>query len=172
VIGAVTVACTVGEAGHPSEVTGNGVYAAPGYVALGYQVMEGATYLTATGDVGYSPPVAATNQDGMTFPLTKDQVVLTETWRNTPASELAAVQPAIDRAILNARLGAIANPTLEQQIEINKQARDATHLVADDTAVWYDLQLKPVDRIGLEASYEVAVTTLSLPRNINLEAPP
>jgi hypothetical protein len=95
--------------------------------------------------------------------------VLAEAWHNTSASEIAEGNRYVAAAVGAARLAAVDNPTIQQQLAAQAAARAAQSIIRDDTSQWYELQLRAVDKAGLEATYELTVSVLSIPRMIDLE---
>jgi hypothetical protein len=96
-------------------------------------------------------------------------VVLREEVHGSPAAEEAALAPAIAAAVEAARM--TGEPTLKNQTDEQRQARAGLADALKHSALWYELQLLPVDEEGLEATYELQVSPLHLPQQIDLAAP-
>ena len=75
-IGNVTIQCAIGHDGTVSASAGTPAYVDAGYVDTGYQVYTGQT-AAPFADVSYSIPVL--QPGGLVYPLTKDQVFVSET---------------------------------------------------------------------------------------------
>ena len=82
-----------------------------------YQQFTGVVQALSDGtdDVGYTPPVENAIDDGIVFPLTADQAILTNTFHGSQEAELVAIQDAItlsriddDRACVGVLLAATA----------------------------------------------------------------
>jgi hypothetical protein len=168
-LGNVTIGCVPGNGGAPTPVDGVPVYVDEDVLEDGIQAYEGGSGIAASGDVAFSLPAAASNDAGLQFPLTRDQVVLREEVHGSPAAEEAALAPAIAAAVEAARM--TGEPTLQNQTDEQRQARAGLSDALKHSAVWYELQLLPVDEEGLEATYELQVSSLYLPQQIDLAAP-
>lgn len=70
----VTIGCAVGTGGTVEAAAPSEIYISDGYLAGDYSEGIGGTVLAGT-DLGYSPPGDNPNDDGLTFPLTYEQVV-------------------------------------------------------------------------------------------------
>jgi hypothetical protein len=91
--GHITIGCAVGRGGSAAAVDGAGVYASPGYTLPGYQIMEGE--MPTLGDISYSKPVFAPDDDGLSFPLTKGQIIISENVNGDANSQAEAINAAI-----------------------------------------------------------------------------
>lgn len=189
-IGEVTIGCAVGRDGHSSAVEGVGVYAAPGYMNPGYQIMAGAEYSFPLDDISYTPPVFAPSDDGLVFPLTRAQIVLSEQINGSWEAQGDAIRAAIPASV---NLLNLANPdTVIGENASNQTLTDLSPMAdgawAEVTAqrywtaraipatmeanpVWYQLVLKPVQNGPFGAEYLVSTTPLKIPMGIDLEAP-
>jgi hypothetical protein len=168
-IGNVTIACVPGNGGEPTAEVGEPVYVEEDVLEPGIQAYTGASSIATSGDIAYSLPEFPTNAEGMQFPLTRDQVVLREEVHGSLAAEEAALAPAIAAAVEAARMQ--QEPTVENQIAMQRQNRAGMSDALTDGAIWYELELRPVDDEGLEATYELQTSPLVLPPQIDLAAP-
>ena len=64
-IGSVTIGCAVGYGGAIEQVDGEPVYVDDDYVENDYQAHDGNVVVLGPGDVGYSVPIDAVNDDGL-----------------------------------------------------------------------------------------------------------
>ena len=178
--GEVTIGCTVGNAGSITPVTGTPEYVDPGYVDPGYQHYDGAVLTFGPDDVGFTPPVEQAVDDGIVFPLTYEQAVLTDQFNGSQATEIAAVQEAIFLAQEAAYNSGSSSLTLTgaastsvsyshpDYAAIQNTMRNANLL---GTGLWYELCLRPLTNGPFSAAYLVQTTTLALPKTIDLAAP-
>jgi hypothetical protein len=68
--GTVTIGCAIGFAGSVTvAIPGSPTYVEDGYVTNGYQARENKLVALDAGDVGYTVPIDAPNDDGLVFPL-------------------------------------------------------------------------------------------------------
>jgi hypothetical protein len=171
----VKIGCAVGKGGTVDAVAGTGAYAQPGYFAAGYQQMTGSTVVPASADVGYGPPLDNPNDDGFTFPLTTDQVILSQ----TIIGSLEAQEAAIGKAIGSVRAAANASNPYSSAIAFIAGAQALTTIggVTIDSAlaeagnsIYLDLQLKPLTGTGFTTVYNVSTTKLQIPKQIDLGA--
>ncbi len=177
----VTVGCAVGLGGSQSGSDGTGVYASPGYMQSGYQIMEGE--VPTLGDVSYSKPVFAPDDDGLQFPLTRSQIIISENLNGDKDTQRAAIEAAIpaSQALASGSLidSAItpdgANTTMDPAWALEQSQRywssNSIPAVMEANPVWYELILKPVQNGPFSAAYTISVSPLSIPQGIDLEAP-
>jgi hypothetical protein len=202
-IGSVTIACTVGRDGAITADAGTPTYVESGYVT-GYQTYESSIVLPQTlTDVGYTPPVDEVNDDGLVFPLDRNQIVVSEAVRGTLDEQRTGIKSAFESARqaalitqyggdpLTAQLngvfglpyvppslnlpqyGGTFNPMDRSVLVQRYAALAAQNSVAYQLSlnpIWYDLQLKPVNGGPFDSEYLISVTTLNIPRQIDLEA--
>ena len=90
-IGHVEIACSIGYGGSVAGVTGEPAYVDTGYVDEGYQFMDGQIVALDAGDVGYTVPVDAPNDDGIHFPLTYRQAILVNETHGLADAQAAAI---------------------------------------------------------------------------------
>jgi hypothetical protein len=176
-IGSVTIGCAVGHDGSVEVVPGTACYV-DGYFNDGeVQQWTGSTVLLPGGrsDFGYTPIVSGVVDDGLTFPLDKNQVVVSEATHGSLADQEGGIQSAFVSARYAANLG-ITHPVTGVSTSIINQQLAATagqNSVAFElqrNPIWYDLQLKPVVNGPFNAEYSVKVTNLKVPKQIDLEA--
>lgn len=150
------------------------------------------------GDVGYSPPVDATNDDGLVFPLTKAQAVVSEevgdtlavppTWsdadkyvaalHNNPSLAGQPTSQAQQDELLNAQYRGPNAQVRQQGADAwSRSLKAAYEQMANDLArtitsiqPWYQLVLKPVVNGPFSTEYDVTVTNLEVEKQVDLEA--
>jgi hypothetical protein len=148
---------------------------------LGYQQTTGTTIVPpSVDDIGYTPPVASRIDDGITFPPSKADVLISEQVHGTLDNQVAGIISAFNsaRQIAKIEAGGGSSPSTDPESRAIQIAVAVAVLGVNTVAyqlklnpIWYDLQLKPVDAGPFEAAYEIIVTKLSIPQGINLEAP-
>lgn len=173
--GTVTIGCTIGRGNAVVVNAGDPVYAAPGYMQLGYQQMIGESIsIPEVGDVGYSKPIAATTDDGLVFPLTRAQVLETERIHGSLGEQRGAVSRVIAAAAAAAQFGQIQAQTRQQAIEQQQGAAAASQITLGgelkNSPIWYELTIKPVAERSFAALYSIETSDLVAPRHIDLEA--
>jgi hypothetical protein len=165
--GSVTIGCAIGYGATLSSIAGDPTYIDADYIEDDYQEFENETTVIAGGNVGYSLPLDANADDGLRFPLTKEQVVIHEEWHGSLADQEAAILAAFPTEIEIANAGSPF--TFEEKDAQATVSMNALSEVMKEHSIWYDLRLKPPDG-KFETIYEIAVTSLEVPQMINLEA--
>jgi hypothetical protein len=186
--GGITIGCSIGAGTGVTAADGDPVYAEPGYAEPGWQLYENAIIvLPNTADMAYTPPVARTVDDGLTFPLTKATGVLRQQVVGTIQTQLDAALAAIEDASETLAgsgefpLGLISpsQPTLfeitisGQQTAAEKAAQANAEAIAQmvaDNPYYYELQFPNVTNGPFNCDYSLTVTPATLPRQIDLEA--
>lgn len=167
----VTIQSSVGNAVAIEEVAGDPTYVEVGYVSSGYQKYDNVVVLVPTlSDVAYTPLVATPDEDGITFPLEKSMIVVSEA---TLGNNGDAAQSAFDSMQTAASIP--SGGSFDQQVATQNALTllNANSLSANLAAnpVWYDLVLKPLNGNGsFNHVYHVKCTVLSLPKMIDLES--
>lgn len=175
-IGNVTISCCVGEGNsvHPSAGTPD--YVNADYVNPDYQVYDGVLLAPGAGDILYGPPIYGPNDDGLVFPLNKAQAVISETFQSASTISEQQVQLAIAAGqVLNEQQQQLAAgqpiPLAQLIIDRHSAAKTAMAQAMAKTPYWYQLVLKPVVNGPFSTEYDVTVSNLMLPKNIDLSAP-
>jgi hypothetical protein len=189
----VTIGCSVGNGNSITEVEGEPIYAADGYVEIGYQYYVGTVHTIIGGDIGYTPPISESADDGIIFPLEKADVVLFEgTIGSLPGQTTAVMTSFATTSGQSAQLSssALASPRFPQRSlssttqtidtlsndltkaeTILADALQNTHDALQSQAFWYELALKPLDINGsFEEDYVIQTTPVMIPMNIDLSA--
>jgi hypothetical protein len=145
------------------------------------------TSLSATGDdVGYTPPVQQTVDDGLSFPLQGvGDAVLISRWHGTPSTinqgNIANYNAQVAAAVAGAIAGGappIVSGGFTQSGGVTNAAQNQAALVAhinaavyQGTGLWYELSLKNLTGGPYAAAYVINTTLLALPKTIDLAAP-
>jgi hypothetical protein len=169
-IGNVTIGCAVGQ--HSSVVITPGT---PTYVngyVNGYQVYTG-TVVPVGDDVGYTPPVYAPYDDGLTFPLSKSQAVI-ESGLVGQTNQSAQITQTVFAAL--AALGQVPTGSTPFQYfqfiaNANADLQSRLNAVFVNYPVFYKLGLNPVQNGPFAGFYSMGTTSLVIPELINLAGP-
>ena len=168
-IGSVTIGCAVGRGNAIEALDGTPSYVAVGYVELGYQHYDGSVIVLPAGDIGYSIPKDAADDDGLVFPLDKGQVVLREQIHGSLGQQADVIANAIPAQI------AMTNQQTPQSYDDlaaqTSLALQGINAQLKNVPIWYELQLKPVVNGPFEVQYAIDLTSLVVPKMIDLEAP-
>lgn len=175
--GSVTIKSAVGRGNHVASDPGVPTYVEVGYVQPGYQAYAGGTNVVGTGasDVGYTPPIAGTVDDGLIFPLTRDQVVLRDEVIGTMADQQAGVDAVVAQKAKEIQLSYWASVTqgdvsLYYQAAIAALSRIPTDTYMRGHEIYYELDLKPVNNGPFNADYPIITTMLEIPRQLDTES--
>lgn len=168
--GNVTIGCAVGTGDSITVSDGTESYVATGYTNLGYQYMDGQVLSVSTAaDMTYQPPVSAVTDDGLSFPLTKDQVVQDEGMRGSLSDQAAA---AMSYLFYCKVVQDLAQGTAAQQLASSAiSAINGLGTLLKQHPVWYTLQLAPLDNGPFQDQYVITTGNLVLPMTIDLAAP-
>jgi hypothetical protein len=166
-IGSVTIGCAIGYGGAIQEQSGEPTYAAPGYMAAGYQRYANSAMVLPAGDVSYARPIDAPNDDGLTFPLSKGQATVREQIHGSAEAQADLIRASFP---VDVEVNSAQPQNADEQNRIaGLQSRTTTEILKDN-AVWYDLELKPVADMSFETAYDIEVSVLKVPKMIDLEA--
>jgi hypothetical protein len=166
----VTLACTAGKGNAIAEDNGTPSYVVNGYVDDNYQQHDNViAVLPTTTDLGYAPPVYTPSNDDLTFPLTKEQVLMVD--RLHVGSQYLAVTSAFN-SMKQAQAGIaapveinMAHSISEQRINLNTVPR-ALQL----NPIWQEFQIKPVIGQTFNKVYTVQFSNLTIPKGIDLQS--
>jgi hypothetical protein len=169
-IGTVTIGCPIGYGGFVVEEPGEPTYCDEDYVGDDYQVYDGQLTVLDAGDVGYTVPVDAPNDDGLTFPLSYAQAVLVNEVHGTAAGQ-AALLKAMTASFESRDLRGIRghdeiNAVAAAAVDMPKQVDE----LLKTNSVWLELKLKNINGGPFNNLYIIDVTQLEIPQGINLEA--
>jgi hypothetical protein len=168
--GRVEIACSIGYGGSVASIPGDPSYVDAGYVGDEYQFNFGQTVALDAGDVAYSVPIDAPNDDGLHFPLTRRQAILTNVTRGSAAAQAAAIG-----AVAQVPATGFSGPrgTQEQIAAFIDRATVAPRQVEEllkTNSVWQEVKLRNLQTGPFETSYAIELTALELPAGIDLAA--
>jgi hypothetical protein len=169
------IGCAIGKDNVIEAVEGTPTWADASYCGSDYQVFDGATIvLNDASDVGYTPPAFAPNDDGLVFPLTKDQIVISEGVKGSLSAQTTAIQSALSAMAQAAQLAALPSNDVDLSAGLQRRIRDLSgNNVPVATAthpIWQDWVLKPASGWQFNNFYNVEMTKMTAPRGIDLEA--
>ena len=179
--GSVTISCAIGlSASLTPTVTpspGTPTYSELIYVSTDYQAVTGAVVPIGAGNVGYSPPIVVPNDDGLVFPLTKEQVTITNIQHNNEfvPPEAAPPSPQITTIQIGAQTDQTAVGTaqglLDQRREQLQQMIQATNEAAANYQSWLELELIDISANAFGSAATVTVANLQLPMQYDVTSP-
>lgn len=169
-LGKVTIACTVGLDNALTFSEGDPIYVDDDYVDDDYQEREGEVIAIGAGNVGYSPPSAEINDDDIVFPLTRSQAIVVEDIHQAQIASATIADGSIDTTS--------GDPPGEDFFLPSKRLTSALNLevlqqrqIANTQSAWYELELKSMTGGPFENQYDLAVTHLRLPKQLDLTSP-
>lgn len=169
-IGTMTIGVPIGYGGTVSEVVGTPDYVDDDYVFTDYQVHTGAT-LTIDDAVGYTPPIFSSgSDDGLSFPLTKTDVIQCEvignieTQRAFLLSLIAIPAPIGGGTQLTEALTQITDRGQTVPKQVDDGLKNIGHVL--------HLRLPNLESGPFDNLYSVTVTQLELPQGVDLAADP
>ena len=153
-IGTVTIACAIGYGGAVVETDGEPIYVDDDYVESEYQAYDGNVIALGPGDVGYSVPIDAPNDDGLDLlgGLRPSDVVSNYHVINAAAAQAGAIGAGVSM------IGGTA------------AAVESVKNVLKGIPTQVQFTLKPVTGGPFESVYDIDVSTLKVPAMIDLEA--
>ncbi len=183
--GTVTIGCSVGHGNSVADITGTPEYtAASGYCSPGYQLYDGGQYALPDEDVAYSPPAYKPFDDGISFPIHSVREI--SNWpgqfsldAGTQAGIIQGAFPAQKELAnldhIGGATGATSNHTAsgawwQTLTKIYLEQFSVPHVMQANPVAW-TLTMKPVSGQSFYGSYDVQVSTLEVPKGIDLSAP-
>ncbi|MBR0687354.1 hypothetical protein JQ594_15590 [Bradyrhizobium manausense] len=166
-----TMACAIGKDNVIEPVAGSPTWVVGGVVDPSCQVYSGATVLVDDdlSDVGYTPPVFTPNDDDLVFPLSKDQIVISEGIRGSLDSQGEVVRGALGSMAKAAQLSA-ATASVSIQQQVAQLSGDNISVATALNPIWYDAVLKPLSGWQFNNFEKVTLTKLTAPKGIDLSA--
>jgi hypothetical protein len=162
--GKIGLACAVGTDAAIEETEGTPVYATAECLDHDCQVFYGRTVALGSGDLVYSPPVDEVNDDGLTFPLTRDQAVVR--YETISVGNQDEVLGSLMSRITGV-LGGNNWRSVEEQAEGQQDGVGRIQAAFEaQTKLYQELELKPVDR-AFEAEHVIDVGPLSVPQQVS-----
>lgn len=174
-MGSVQIECAIGRGLAVVDDPGTPSYVDDGYVAVGYQYYYGNVVALPEGNVGYSIPLDAPNDDGLTFPLDRDQVVkVDKIWGDLP-SQVTAINAAAlllqQEALVSLWASATAGPvSVMYQQQLAALSRTTVDSLLQPSEIWQEWEFAPLNNGPFNTDYQVLTTLLELPKQIDLEA--
>lgn len=169
------IGCAIGLDNTITAEPGEPTWCASDFLGPDYQYYTSQIVVVGdASDVGFTPPLAAPTDDGLVFPLTKDQVVISEAVRGDAGAQGAAVGGALTAMAQAARLGALQTSDLGTSTMIQKQIQtlqaNSVQRATTLNPIWYDAVLKPLSGLEFNDFYNVELTQLTCPKGIDLQA--
>ena len=131
-----------------------------------------------TDDVGFTPPVSSTVDDGLVFPLQgQGDAILNFTIGGSQEVELEAITNAIEQSKFENWNGytfpvsAIGGAATLSQTAPNYLAVTQAFEMAGQVGLWGSLSLRPLNIGPFDAGYVLDTTPLSIAKTVDLEAP-
>lgn len=172
--GQVTIGCAVGNGNELHVSSGSQVYVI-NYVDPGYLQIKDGQNVVSTNDVGYTPPVPATIDDGLIFPVAASDVIIDQMFEGSAAAEQILIAEAIQNAEwsnLNSRtlpasaIGGTATYSVTEPdwLSLSYGVENQTL-----TGIWYTLSLRPLTNGPFDAGFVVETTLLMIEKTVDLE---
>jgi hypothetical protein len=169
----VTLACCAGFGDAIEEVAGDPAYVDDGYVDDGYQWHDNVTIvLPDTTDLGYAPPFYVASDDGLTFPLTRQDIVLVDVFHQ---GEDVAYK-ALDSMAAAAQASTKPPDQMSRDEWLHQQQVEQVMLGAntlpqwlEKNPSWQEFQLRPVTG-SFNKIYNIKFTNLTVPMGIDLQS--
>ena len=172
----ITLACCAGLGNAVTSHPGSPSYVADGYVDDGYQKHDNVTsMLPTTTDLGYAPPSYVVTDDGLTFPLTREQIMVVDVFHDgNPVAGQALSSMAAAAQLSQQPLSPTSGDAYDAQYQRNREvemasANSLAKLIGDNPS-WQEFQLKPVVNGPFHAVYNVKFTNLQIPMGIDLQS--
>jgi hypothetical protein len=184
----VEIGCSVGYGGTVNADAGTGDYAAAGYMQSGYQkVVASVVTPTDNADIGYTPAAFYGFDDGLSFPLTVNEVRAGELISNDAGTQAGVIKAACPASQLIAEMQQMFNynsnpngnvhitgtpPGAAWAIAMAQQnmGNQTVPMQMEANPVIWTLFLKPLTNGPFSGAYSVVTSMLELPQGINLEA--
>jgi hypothetical protein len=168
------IGCAIGKDNVIEAVEGTPTWAEADFCGSDFQVYDGAiVVLSDAADIGYAPPVFVANDDGLVFPLTKDQIVVSEAVRGSLSDQVTAIKSALASMAQAAQLAALPTNNINGSAQLQQRIRDLSgNNVTTATAthpIWSDRVLKPASGWQFNDFYNVELTKLTVQKGIDLE---
>lgn len=159
----VKISCAIGSGtGNAAAIEGAPTVADLDALEAPAQVMDGTQNMVGV-DVSYQPPPPTLTYNGLRYPLTRDQVVLHSGWVGSKQAQLEAIMRLL------ARPGGAAFFGLKGAIQKAQRANVEAQQEFKDP-YYYEFWLRPISDQHTDTPYEVIVSKLTIPKQIDLEA--
>ena len=176
--GSVSIESAIGYGNTIDTSVGTSSYADDGYVDTNYQYFSGQLVAAGTGDIAFSAPIYPTI--GLQNPLTVDQVLVRMEWHDSFVDE--QVSSAVSQAVANYAAAAFNVPTFEETVsgvipnsvkqagQQQQQQQITINQIVHDNQPWLEIELKPITGISTSIEYDITLTPLVVPQQIDLLA--
>jgi len=171
----VTLACCAGLGDAVDEHPGDPMYVSSGYISDGYQAHENVTVvLPTTTDLGYAPPVYTSTDDGITFPATREMIVVTDKFhrgRDVSYEALDSMSAAMIASRRRLEGGeASQEGAYQRQREASLLAANSLPTLLAANPSWQEFQLKPMSTGPFHKVYNIKFTNLTIPMGVDLQS--
>jgi hypothetical protein len=172
----VRIGCTIGRGGSQVETAGTPTYCTIDYAGFDYQQFNDRVIMFDPIDssVGYQPPNAAANDDGVNFLAAiraEDVIDIPLAVENPPAQQRLRLQAPMTfpaGEALQFEAGTAAGALEEAQAMVNARKEAVTNALKEvETRATFRLKSMTA---GFSTSYAIAVTDLKIPTGYDLEA--
>ena len=165
----VTIACTAGYGNAVDEQPGDPTYVDAGYVDDWQQYDNVTVVLPTTTDLSYAPIVYGAADDGLTFPLTREMVVVVDKFHQ---GEQGIAQAALTSMAVQARLLPVvsAGGAVARQSQLLMLGANSLDNLLKLNPSWQEFQFKPVNAGPFNKVYNVKFSDLQVPQGIDLQS--
>lgn len=163
-VGNLEMGCATGLGAAVEAVGGDPTYVDADVLGPETQVFDNRVVVLGTGDLGFSRPVDAADDDGVSFPLSRDQAVVRYQVVTGTVSQADAVTAASSPRAFPTN----AIRSTPELLDGAQQQAVITNDVFKDAGIWVELELKPLTNGPFEAAYDLSVTHLSVPAQVDL----
>lgn len=170
--GGVTIGCAIGMGNSVTADPGEDDYIDDDYIEDYYERLGEILLASGEGDVGFSIPVDS--PDGEIFPMARADAVVSESVTGSIAAQEIAILAAFEAEKLIANLS--STPALTEQIAIDTQkliAAASVNSLANalkNNPISYNLELVNLSGKSFATEYDLTVTELTVPQQIDLAA--
>ena len=128
--------------------------------------------LPTTTDLGYAPPVYTTTDDGLTFPLTADMIMVKDEFHvgaDVSGKALQSMAAAAQRAQRPPSFDSLQG-IYDKQREIQMLNANSLAALLQADPSWQEFQIKPVNGGPFHKVYNIKFTNLAVPKGIDLQS--
>jgi hypothetical protein len=167
----IRIGCACGRGGTVVDDAGEDDYSD----AIEHDAQTQTGKLVSLGDVAYEPPLPDETYNGFHAPLSADQAVLLATWHGSYATQMNAINRGF-----GPNGSTIPNPGVGWGYKVEQKAQKAqavqsyvdTLMKEPANSVYFELHLRPISGNEVTTPYNVTVSNLVIPQQIDLEAEP
>ena len=163
------IGCAVGNGNAVSDDPGTPTYVDAGYADPGWQMYSSQKVHLGDEDLWYTPPVdTPIIDDGLVFPLTYQNSVLRKGMFGKPDDQQAALQKVQQTPISADALS--FDQFDSEHAEQNKEVQANSTAAVIENFMLFELVLTPLDGGPYSTRYEVALSDLMIPKQVDLGA--